>query len=511
MSASRTKNAVRNIYTGILGKLLNIVLPFVSRTAILYLLGSSYLGIGTLFTALLSFLSLTELGFSTAITYALYKPVAENDYGMINAILKYFRRLYLIIGGIILVIGSLLVPFLPYLIKGDLPSDLNIYVLFYIYLINSVISYFISGYRQCILTAYQRSDVTNNIGMLIHLFNNVGQVIVLALTRNYYIFAIVPIIGTIIQNISNAFITRKMYPQIYCEGEISEETRKEIKKNLSGLFGTKLNSIVVHQADTIVISAFIGITTVAQYGNYYYVMNAVSSIIILIFGSITAGVGNKIVTDTKGNCYALFKKLSFLNNWIVGWCSVCFICLYQEFMKLWVGEELLLDFKFVALFVFYFWIKEIQRVILTFKDAAGLWYQDRYRPYLCMTFNIVCNLVLVHFIGIYGIVISSIVAFLISVPWINAVVYKCLFKKSGVINIISILRAAVTTFIIAAITYLICELLEEGVVGFIWRIIICMILPNVLFVIAFRRKEEFEDLIKMMKTLFNKITLKKSR
>ena len=361
MSDSRTKNVSRNVFFVFSRGLLNTILPFITRTVTLYLLGDKYLGLGTLFTSVLSMLNLTELGISSAINFVMYKPIAQGDDEVVSAILWHFRRVYRIIGGVILVIGTLIVPVIPYLISGETPSDLNIYVLYYIYLINTSISYFFAGYRQCLLTSNQRSDIISKITMGVYIFNNVFQVLVLVVTRNYYIFAIVPIAGTLLTNLLVARITKKRYPNISCRGEISDEIKLQIKKRMLGLFGTKLNSLVVHQADTLVVSAFLGLTIVTEYGNYYFVLNAVCAFTTVFFSSFTASIGNKLVKDSVEDNYIFFKRLNGLNSWLIGLCSAWMIVLFQPFMEIWVGKKLMQPFLFVILVVVYFYSFEIMR------------------------------------------------------------------------------------------------------------------------------------------------------
>lgn len=491
MSNNRTSNAIRNILFGGVNRFVVLVLPFVTRTIILYLLGASFLGISTLFSSILSFLSLTELGLGSAIVYSMYRPIAENDIPQISALLNYYRKLYRIIGAIILTLGTLILPLVPFLMKGDAPEGINVYILYYLYLINSVISYFFAGYCQSLLTAHQRMDITNNIATIVSVAIQAGQILALYLTRNFYVYAIVPICGTIATNFMNSIITRKKYPSIRCVGEISSDNKKDIKKKLGGLFGTKLNSIVVHSSDTIIISAFLGLTMTAQYGNYYYIMNAVSGFIAVFYSSMIAGIGNKLVTDSIDQSYSLFENLSFINAWIVGWCSICFVCLYEPFMCLWVGEDLQLGFTFVILLVAYFYIYEIQRTILSFKDAAGLWNKDKFRPYVSMLINVVSNLVLVQFLGIYGIVVSTILAFLVSMPWANYVLFKNLFGKPAINNLLHILRYILVTFLVCLVTYFVCSLCGGGFLGIVGRLAICCVLPNVLFLLLFLRFKEF--------------------
>ena len=136
MRFARTKNTLRNIAYGSLNRIINIVLPFITRTVILYVMGTRYLGLSSLFTSILSFLSLTELGIGAAMIYSMYKPIAENDRGTIRALLNLYKRLYRIIGTVILVLGVALMPFLKILVPEELPPDINLYLLYFICKIN---------------------------------------------------------------------------------------------------------------------------------------------------------------------------------------------------------------------------------------------------------------------------------------------------------------------------------------------------------------------------------------
>lgn len=491
MSDSRTKNVSRNIAIGILLKAFSLLLPFVSRTFLLYILGTDSVGVSTLFTSVLSFLSLAELGFGSAVVYTMYKPIADGDYKAINALLKYYRKLYRIIGIVILLVGVAIMPFLPYLIKDEAPSEVNLYYLYLLFLLNSVISYFFSGYRQSLLVAYQRSDIRDKIALFISILVRIGEILAIYFTRSLYIYVLVSVIGTVLTNILTAVVTRRMYPEAECKGSIDSGVKAEIRKRLGGLFGTKLNSIVVNQADSLVISAFLGLTLLTQYGNYYLVMNSVSGFIMIVFASMTASIGNKIVKDSIEEVYTLFKRINFFNNWIVGWCAICLVCLFQPFMIIWVKEDLTLPLLMSILMSLYFYVYQIQRTILTFKDAAGLWYEDRFRPYVSMTINLVSNLILVNIIGIYGIVVSTILAFLISIPWCNSVVFKHFFKKSPWINIRRMLLNFVITFAIGAFTYFVCYNLDITILGIILRIFICLIIPNAIYLLIFHSTDEF--------------------
>ena len=500
-NTNRVKNTSRNILWGLLYGFVAVFLPFVTRAVILHLLGSAFLGIGTLFTSVLQFLSLTELGLGSAIVYTMYKPIADNDTEQISAILNYFRKMYRMIGTGMLAAGTLLVPAVPVLTHGEAPADINIYILYYIYLVNAVISYFFAGYRESLLTAHQRKDIAVKCTMLVNVLVQTLQIVVLVMTRNFYAYAFVPICGTITINVLNAAITKRMYPEIRPEGMISSESKKNIGKNLSGLVGTKLSSIVLHSSDAIVISAFLGLTLTAQYGNYYFLMEAVCGFIATLFTAMTASIGDKLVRDSLEENYALFRHITFANNWLVGWCAISFICMIEPLIRLVYGESMQLGALFAVFMGVYLYIYQIQKTVLTYKDAAGIWYSDRFRPYVVMLTNVVSNLILVNIIGVYGIVLSTILSFVISLPWVNATLFRRLFHKSPYINLYVILVNTLITAVLCAVTYLLCVRCGDGISGLARRLAVCMTVPNLLYLCIFRNSDDLKYWIEFIKKM----------
>ena len=165
MKLEVANNAKRSIVIGLFNKLIMMIMPFVIRSIINLILGSQYLGLSSLFSSIIQVLSLTELGFSSAMVYHMYKPIADNDQKQINALLNLYKSAYRIIGIAILALGGIIMAFFPFLVKGSYPEGINIYFLFAIYVINTSISYFLYGYKQSLLVAYQREDINSIIGL----------------------------------------------------------------------------------------------------------------------------------------------------------------------------------------------------------------------------------------------------------------------------------------------------------------------------------------------------------
>jgi len=332
---------------------------------------------------------------------------------------------------------------------------------------------------------------------------------VLALFHNYYYYVIVILFTQVLTNILTAVLANKMYPKYQAKGKMKEEIIDDINKRIKALFTAKLGGVIVNSADTIVISAFLGLTALAVYQNYYYIMTAVVGLLGIILNACTAGIGNSLITESEEKNYNDFKKLSFMYTWIVSICVCCFLCLFQPFMELWVGKDLLLSFPCVIMFCIYFYLYTINHFWCMYKDSAGMWYEDRFRPLTGAMINLILNILLVKKMGMYAILLSTILSYLmVAMPWLLHNLFSLVFKCSYVEYLKKQFIHAIITVIIAVICYFISMSIKiDGFINLVIRLIICMIIPNMIFIISYRQKKEFDEML----DLINKITKNKSK
>src|SRR5699024_10467177 len=137
-------------------------------------------------------------------------------------------------------------------------------------------------------------------------------------------------------NIVTAMAATKKYPEYHPKGKLENQIVKGINQRIRDLFTSKLGSVIVNSADTVVISTFLGLTMLAVYQNYYFILTSIIVIITIIFQSCTAGIGNSVIVETKEKNFNDLKKFTFLIAWIAGFCTCCLLCLYQPFMEIWV-------------------------------------------------------------------------------------------------------------------------------------------------------------------------------
>ncbi|MBS6888902.1 polysaccharide biosynthesis C-terminal domain-containing protein [Clostridium paraputrificum] len=507
MKLERSKNAMRNASFGIINRLVGIICPFIVRTIFIKVLSVEYLGLNSLFSSILTVLNLTELGFSSAIVFCMYKPIADDDTDAINALLYFYKKAYKYIGIIIFTIGVCLIPFLEHLINGTYPNNINLVVVYLVYLFNTVLSYFLFGYLSSLISAFQREDLISKVSIITSLAMYGTQIITLILTRNYYVFLSIMLIFTVVNNLRTAIIAKKYFPQYIAKGELEKKYKKQIKEKVSGLIISKICSVSRNAFDSIFISMFLGLVDTAIYNNYYYIMNSIVAITVVITTSITAGAGNSVVTESEYKNYCDMNRMNYIYMWLAGWFTTCLLCLYQPFMKLWVGEKFLFPIGCVILICIYFYVLKMGDIRFIYDQAKGLWWENRYRALGEAIANITLNYILGKRFGIEGIILATLISlFVFNFCLGSQIIFKKYFINENVRDYyLAHFKYACTTTLVCGITFVICSKMPEGVLGIVIKFMICMILPNVLYLIIYKKQKIHKD---SFNWLLNKLPIK---
>lgn len=450
---------------------------------------------------------MAELGLSSAIVYSMYKPVAENDTDRICALLGLYRKAYVYIGTFIGTVGVAVSFFLRYLIKDFSSYDVNIYAVYFIFLFNTVISYFLFAYKSCLFVAHQKAGITSNILTVVLLLQYSSQIILLVLIKNYYLYIGLTPVFTIIYNLLIAYWAKKRYPYLICKGKIDSSQTKEIFINIKGLLVQRVSSISRNAFDSIFISSMLGLGVVAIYGNYYLIMNSVHSLVTVIITAAVASVGNSIVLEKKEKNYSDFRNINFLYLWLGGWFSICLLCLYQPFMLRWVGNELLFENPIMFLFCLQFFLNCIGDVVSLYIQSLGLWSKVQYVYLINAITNIILNYFGAKYAGVFGVLMATIISGVCFGPFISCkIIHKTYFKEISYGKYcVDVLKFSLVTLINAFVCYKLASILCGNGIG-IWiiRIIICVLVPNFIYWIVFRKSSGFAFLIAKTKVVLRK-------
>ncbi len=496
---SRISNSKRNIASGFLKQFFTMVFGFIIRTLVLYRFGEEYQGLSGLFTSILQVLNLSELGFSTAITFILYKPIADNNIDDICSILNFLKKVYKAIGLIILIVGIAIMPFIKFFINGTYPDEINIYFLYSIYLFNAVVSYLLFAYKSTLLTAAQRLDLVSNAYTITYLCGKIAQICILLLSNNYYAFVLIIPIVSIMNNIVVEFASRKAFPNLKAKGLINDSIKKNVIKQVKAVFINRIGDIARNSFDNIVLSAMVGLVAVTAYGNYYFIYAALYGVMGIIAHSVRAGVGNSIVKESPQKNYNDLLKFSFIYMWIVSWCTVCMFVLYQPFMIIWMKNKtnlILSDFN-MSLFCLYFYCISMAYTTNIYLEAKGLFYECRYL-YICEAIgNLILNIVLCWLWGISGILIATIITiFIFDFFGRSIVLFRYYFSHGAKQFAMNHLFYFFVTCINCFLTKTILNLFTFDMAfwEFLTGAIICVIFSNSIFILFYFKNTQFSYL-----------------
>lgn len=487
MKLNRVENTKRNIKYGLISKVTGILLPFVLRTLFIRRMGMEYAGLNNLFTSILQVLNLSELGFSNAIVFSMYKPIAENNDEEICALLYFIRRIYLFVGTFIFVIGICLMPCLPFLIGKDLSADVNVYIAFGLMLLDTSVSYLLFGYKNSLLLAYQRDDVIHRVNTIVKGIMYIFQMVVILCLSNYYLFIISMIVFTIINNLVINYEVKKIFPTIRCKGLVQKSCKEEIRKNTVGIFVTKICQVSRNSLDSVFISGFLGIVVAGIYSNYFYVMSVIAGLLSVLATSVLGGIGNSMQLNSVESNYEEFKEYDFAYMWMSGFCTVCLICLYQPFMNIWAGEGNLFAFSTVILLCLYFYIMRMGDIRGLYMQAAGLWTKNKKYAIIEAVFNLGLNYILGSLFGVNGIIGATILPlFCVNFVGATRIVFKEYFARRTREYYFFHIKLFIEWSIISIVTYCLCQnlVVKSEYLSLILRLIICVFVSNFLFIVT---------------------------
>lgn len=503
----RTSNSIKNSVMSLITNIVAMIVSFFNQAIFVRVLGTECLGLNGLFTNIVTMLGIVELGIGNAIVFNLYKPIAENNIKQIKSLMGFYKKTYRIIALVILLLGILILPLLK-IIVGEINININIYMIFILFIISTISSYLMS-YKRNIIIANQKNYIINIIHLAYILLLNISQIIVIYITKNFYLYLIIKIICQIIENIIITMYANKKY-NFLLEKEsekLDVETERDIFSRVKALVLHKIGGIVINGTDNILISTFFNITTVGLYTNYHLILNAVSTLFGQMITSSTAVVGNYVITETKEKQFIIFKKIRFINFWIAAFASTCVLVTIQPFMEIWMGKKYLLGLSIVIVLVFNLFQKMMRYTYATFKDSAGIWREDKLIPIFESVLNILFSIVLLKMFGLIGVFIGTIISGL--ALWCYSYprfIYKGLLRQSYINYIKETIGYILLFVIISSVTYSIsCLVTFENIyIQVINNVIICLLVPNLLVIILFYKNENFKYIISLIKRIIRK-------
>lgn len=506
---SRVKNTLKNTALGLAMKFVTLIANFAVRTVFIRYLGIEYTGVSAVFTDILTVLSFAELGMGSAITFALYKPIAEKDYRQIARLMNLYKTAYRAIAATVFIVGLALVPVLDKIISNAPTIKESLTVIYLMYIANTSMSYLLI-YKSTLLTANQQAYVISSVHVWIVVARTVIQMAVIMLFRQFLLYLILNISFTVLQNVIISIKADKQFAQIkqYKNERLSREESKKIFKNIKAMALYKVSGTVLNGTNSIVISTFLGAGFVGFATNYTMIINEIYALSLQFLNSVTASIGNLVASEDNERQYELFRKLNFVCEWFFCLCTACLLVLLDEFIgTVWLGEEYLISFWAVLFLCLDFYIKGNTTVVSSFRNANGLFVQGQYRPLVMAVLNIVISIIAVNVIGLPGVYLGTVLSRATTQMWYDPlIVYKHAFKKSAKSyfgEYIVWLAVLVTSVVVTKLlnSYIIIPI---PVISFVVHALVCAAVVCLLAAVIFSRYRVFHDSIAYVSGIIKK-------
>lgn len=500
----RTKKALINVSVNIISFVVSFIPNLIIRKLFLESLGNEMLGLNSLYNNIINWMSILEMGVGTAIIFSLYKPYADNDKQRIRAYIRFYGNFYRCVGLAIIILGIIILPFLKYFIKDGIDMTI-VNIGFILVLTNSLVTYMFS-HRLCILNVAQETYKITIGTMISKLTIALIQLIVLKLYPSFILFISAQVIVNLIYYIGiNLYITKKYEWIDKGKNTLEKKEKVNLIKNVKAMFIHKIGTLVVNSTDNIVISKFVGLSSLANYTNYQVVISGLQSLVSMVLSGLTPSIGNMLIENNKLKAYDIHKKIFFINFWIVSFSVISLYNTLNQFVGIWIGEDYLLDTLTFVVILINMYFSAMRGSVEQFQSASGNFYQDRYAAFAESAINLIFSLILVNYIGIAGVFIGTLISNFSIIFWTKPyIVYKYVFD----IRLIEYFKMYFKYFLIALIPLTLTQYITMSLklkYEFKYFIINCflnIIIINLTYILIFFRTSEFRyylDLLKRIK------------
>lgn len=403
------------------------VLGFVVNKYFAEYMGIETLGLMRLFSQLIAYLNIAELGIGTASAYALYKPLNEKNFFKISKVFATIDLFYKRIAWIILIMGLFVGILIPHLIKVDLNNN-KIYFYWTLYVINTSLSYSFTKYI-ALFTANQEYGYVRKIQGVGKILFQIFQIFVLIRYQSFEFFIII----MILENFYSIYFYKYHYKKYYNYITKTKEREKNIINDMKNLFWHNIGTLVVHNTDYIVLSKFVSLSIVGIYSSYLMVYKIVLTLINVITTVITPRIGYFVTTSSDEEKYMCWKKLQVLYTLLSTIFIICSYYLIIPFITLWLGDEFILQKKTIFLILLNLYINLLKIVTDIFKFSCGF-FDDTYAPILESVINLGFSLLLVEKIGLDGVLIGTLLSnFTVIFLLKPMLVFKRCFNKKSIV------------------------------------------------------------------------------
>lgn len=404
----RNKLALMSSSISMAAQMIYLLINFVLRRFFIRYFGVEILGINGVLMDVLNTLSLADLGVQSAIVFRLYEPLSKKRESEVNEIITLFRKVYWMIGGFIITGGLLCMPFLQYLVKDVTYSMTYIRIAFFLQLLVSASTYFLA-YKRTLLYADQKQYICSLVDIISNLLFALLKFFVIIFTKNYYLYLFVQISQNVLSNLVIHELCRRKYRYLDVHASVGKELKTNLFQDVKHVFASKLATYVYGSTDNLVISSLIGTISVGYVSSYKYITSCLMSVVYYMMIPIQPMIGNYLVDESLDHSKRLFSNYTFVRYFFAMLLLVPAVCLSDNFIAVWIGEEYIMSPLITWLLVADTYISIVYGPTGEYINARGLFEKEKKVMLLGAFLNITLSVAGTFVIGIYGVLLGTVV------------------------------------------------------------------------------------------------------
>ncbi len=505
--SERVRNVIRNFVLGGMAKILAMIFPFITRTIFVRLLGEEYLGVGGLFTSILTVLNLSELGLSSAVVYTMYKPLAEKNNEEVASLLNFYRKVYTAIMLFIFTAGIILVPFLGKIVNTDLPIG-EIRVYYVLFLLNSAASY-LYVWKSSLIQADQKQYIVTAAQTAFTMLTQVMQIMILLLKRNYTLYLAAALACTVLNNLYISWRANRMYPDIVklTPQPLAKEKQRSIFADVRAMFSYKIGGVFLNSTDNFYINGMINVRTVGRYNNYITLSTTLTTFATYAYQSMIHSVGDFNVDHTEAEKKKLFDEILLLFSFVGVIIFAGFFCMSSRIITIWLGGDKVLDELTIFALSVNVFLPLILYPIWMFRRTTGVFRQTKNILIYAGVVNLVLSYVFGRLIGLAGIIVATSVSRLLTSFWFEPVIlYRAIFPSHRVIDyFLTVLKNFAIGLLSIFCFQKISIFLPSGILGILAGILASFTITLLWLILFNLRNKSMKSLVNMAKSLLKRL------
>lgn len=490
----RTKNSLRNTIFSVCGYGLVFILGLLLRKVFILNLDFSNLGYESLFTNIFGVLAVADLGAGSLITYRMYAAFAAQDQEEVARLTALYRRLGWLLTAVILVLGVAVMPLLPLLIRDNV-SDWGYVRLIYLLQMAALCASHPFAYSTTLLNADQKNHETVSIWAGMRIATQVIKCVSILLFKSYILYLLLTLFCNVLTGVITLLRCRQLYPNaVRGRCTFSDFRKEQFGEELTGVGVSRILNAFYFATDSVLLSAMLGVRSVAMYGNYTVISKNINDMFVSLLQPVSSSIGNYVNTESQDDSFQLFTLIDLISFFCASFALTSYGVLLQPVIGLLFGAEFLLPESFTVLFSITHYLTIKCLGLNSFRGTFGHFKEEWLWLGTAAAANIVLSIVGCKLWGVTGIVFGTVISLITIWAGKSILSFRYCFSRPGA----GYMFKQALRFLLAlaefALAYAITRGLPYDIGGVALRALICLLLPNLLNILIYRRTEAFSQM-----------------